>query len=857
MTPPDASAHRVALPGSGGQWAVWRRLCVRGAGFPVAGVLRLASPLAAAAADRLNAAEAEAERRRLAAVEAVGAAMEGVLESAGRDAFKGLLKAIQKLNKGKVPPGDGLPAAAAAAVAAYGAASGEAGRLQEEYLAVAAAEERRLAGELRAVAREPRFREAVLWQNRHVLKAGIDSFLRQEASGRRSSKERQNELAVTSYLQRFCTKNDTIGFFGPVGWGTLGEEDEPLAVTHGPGFLAARRVFFEGWSVDALAELLARDPELRPGLPPRRGIFVRSDGEVMGRGARPLPAPARALLALCDGGTPAREVARRLVAAGTFPDAEAVYGALDQLCAAGLVRWGFELPLVLEPERVLREQIEALEPGEARDRALATLGEMEAARRAVAHAAGDERALDAALHELEDRFTRLSGLGATRGHGETYAGRTLVYEDCRRGSEVALGREVLDALGPPLALVLASARWLTHAAAELHRAYFDEVYQRLRQETGGARVDLATFCRRALPAMVGPQNLVVRQLLPEFRRRWTEALALPDDGRRRVSYTAEELRPRLLRAFDAPGPGWTIARHHSPDVLLAARGPEAVRRGDFQFVLGELHLGTNTLSTNLFVGQHPSPADLFAAMERDLPEPCVFPTLPKVWQQQQSDALLGVPLQGLTGRLYFGLATGKDLFIEVTPAPPGLPSSQVLSVAELAVEPGARGLQVVSRTGRCFDLLDFLQTAITSQIVGAFRLFPARSHLPRVTVDRLVLSRESWALRAGDLEFAQAATEAARFAGARRWAARLDLPRFLFVKTPYETKPFYLDLESPPSVEISAREVRRASDKSEGKGAVRLSEMLPAPDEAWLPDAQGDLYASELRMVAVDLAGRG
>jgi len=29
--------------------------------------------------------------------------------------------------------------------------------------------------------------------------------------------------------------------------------------------------------------------------------------------------------------------------------------------------------------------------------------------------------------------------------------------------------------------------------------------------------------------------------------------------------------------------------------------------------------------------------------------------------------------------------------------------------------------------------------------------------------------------------------------------------------------------------------------------------MLPAPDQTWLPDAEGNRYTSELRMVAVDL----
>jgi hypothetical protein len=33
---------------------------------------------------------------------------------------------------------------------------------------------------------------------------------------------------------------------------------------------------------------------------------------------------------------------------------------------------------------------------------------------------------------------------------------------------------------------------------------------------------------------------------------------------------------------------------------------------------------------------------------------------------------------------------------------------------------------------------------------------------------------------------------------------------------------------------------------------VTVAEMLPAPDQAWLTDAQGQRYTTELRVVAVD-----
>jgi hypothetical protein len=38
---------------------------------------------------------------------------------------------------------------------------------------------------------------------------------------------------------------------------------------------------------------------------------------------------------------------------------------------------------------------------------------------------------------------------------------------------------------------------------------------------------------------------------------------------------------------------------------------------------------------------------------------------------------------------------------------------------------------------------------------------------------------------------------------------------------------------------------------------VTITEMLPAPEQAWLTDAQGMRYTAELRMVAADQKATG
>jgi hypothetical protein len=77
------------------------------------------------------------------------------------------------------------------------------------------------------------------------------------------------------------------------------------------------------------------------------------------------------------------------------------------------------------------------------------------------------------------------------------------------------------------------------------------------------------------------------------------------------------------------------------------------------------------------------------------------------------------------------------------------------------------------------------------------------------------------------------------------------MPRRVFVKTPEERKPFLLDLDSAVLARIAGRHIRHAADEDPAQ-RVRFSEMLPGPDECWLPGASGERHACELRLVAVE-----
>jgi hypothetical protein len=131
----------------------------------------------------------------------------------------------------------------------------------------------------------------------------------------------------------------------------------------------------------------------------------------------------------------------------------------------------------------------------------------------------------------------------------------------------------------------------------------------------------------------------------------------------------------------------------------------------------------------------------------------------------------------------------------------------------------------------------------------AFKLVPAGAHTPRVTVDRLVVQRETWRCTVGETGLTSAAGEAQRYLAVRAWRDRLGLPERLFAKLGSESKPAYVDLTGPASVASFHAMLRAAGG---GDVPLALSEMLPTPQEAWVPDAQGRLYLSELRMTVRD-----
>lgn len=578
---------------------------------------------------------------------------------------------------------------------------------------------------LRGVARDPLFREAVTWQN----PAAFDNAVVKVAVGasKQPGQARRREEVVASYWQRYCAKNDTIGFFGPLAWGQI-TEDGPRLTSRSGALERERALHFEAWSIQALAETL--DAELK---------------------------------------------------VATGPHAE----------------------------QDLRIALEGHADSATRTRGLDALARLEAAHGRLAAAAPDS--LRDALTELDATFVELTGRQPVRNHGRAYGARTLAYIDCMRDLDVTLGTALVEDIAPGLQVLFEAGRWY---CGEVH-AFGREVIEQSLPRRG--RGPFAPVLGRVVKTLM-QQPPEINEVVAELHHRLASLLSHPDPA---------TIGPRAMRAFAGHQRAWPTSVFQSVDLQLAARDQEGVAAGDYLAVVGDFHPGANPLVQGLFAHRNPDPPTM-----RSMIAAAAGPNLPFLLPPYAPG--LGVDGRGVP-------ATAEDdIHIAVMPDTLAPAPRRTWLPDELLVD----GETLCDRHGTLrIALVDALGFAIFIAGIRAFELLPDAEHAPRVTIGCTVLRRESWSICARDLPTnPQDITAFARDQG---------MPRRLFTKSPLERKPIYLDTESPTLTRVLCRHIRRAAAEAPA-ARFRFTEMLPAPDQCWLTDPQGNRYVSELRIVAVD-----
>lgn len=791
------------------RWSLWRVYAVRGAGFPVTWLERFCNPdLSARRADVVATRHrCDEARTRLHACVRQRLACHG--DEPGRPWHRAL-QAIQK--RRPVVEVHATDAAARALATAYADAVEAAAAALETYRRAYATADAAWTEVARDIARDLDFRAAVAWQNETAL-AHLTRYFARAPAGQVDGEARQSRRLVARYLQRYCAKNEQIGFFGPCGWGLL---DTRAALVAGATVASELRPYFEYWAVAALADRAAAlDPDaLAPRLSP--DVRIDAQGLVLPDAVLPLDAAQRAFLAALDG--------RLSVAALIARDpsnAAAVRALIAQLAATGVIDWRLPIPVAPDASHMLDACLAAL-PGH---RAFhARWRELDAARAALATLPRAE--LPSRIAAFNLRFAELAGTSSQRLGGAAYAGRTPLYVDAVRDLELSLPDAVFTALAPALLSLLDSAQWYAQQLVTQYLAYVTAVWRSL---AAGDEVPLATLWR-ALQADTDTALAIGDDVVEQLQERWRALLDI-DPAQRRQHFDADAIADRARDAFALTAPLWAGARFHAPDLLLAARDLSALERGEWLAVLGEIHPCTNLMMQTVTSKLSPVRDAMLRATARVQCEPELVPAIAR---------------DARGHRTAYSLDLAHDFTIEHGPNLAARPDGQVLRIADLVVRDSAAGPIVASlASGRHWPLVQFVGPQLRSIGISRFKPFATTSHLPRLTLGRLVIQRESWRVARETLEFIHARERATRWLGLRQWADDIGLPRHCFYRVPGELKPWYLDLESPVYCDLFADTVRSAAE-----GTVTLGEMLPAPDECWLRDGRDQRYTAELRMAA-------
>jgi hypothetical protein len=302
-----------------------------------------------------------------------------------------------------------------------------------------------------------------------------------------------------------------------------------------------------------------------------------------------------------------------------------------------------------------------------------------------------------------------------------------------------------------------------------------------------------------------------------------------------IGVDEEEIRALV---GDFPEPRW------SAGVLfhVAAGSAEALAGGGYRLVLSALFQGTG-LALARFAHLHGD------AVVRELREG---------WACLQRK---GAILAELTYNHSYRTANAglrPSIFeheIEL-PGERGTPGAHVLPLAALSLRWDSReqrfvltwpqtGLEVLPVINSGVNPVGFISFLIEvgQQGVQPLGLFPGFSaegvtHWPRFVSSRLVLFRERWIFTPGSFP-APGADEAESVLRAGLWRHQHGLPRHVFVHTPSEPKPRYVDLDSTAMVALLCRSL--AGDRP---AELHVTEMLPGPDELWIGEDE-KRYASE------------
>jgi hypothetical protein len=631
---------------------------------------------------------------------------------------------------------------------------------------------------------------------------------------KRNKEARARERSLLLYLQRVCAKNDSLSEFGPCGWGKIDPAKNQLSgLKLAPrSGVAKRESFLERWTAHGIAEALNSDPQVLAELPPR----VHPNGRIEGSeflftqsGERlPLDPATIELLSRCDGSTPAHSLGVDL-------------DLLARLAERQLVRWEIEVP-ALEPYAfdVIVADVKRWRDGPLRTRWLKLLEPIAGLPgRFVTEIAAHSR-----IEIMAEARSRLHELGATRTASDRslYSANNPIGEECFRDCGFEIAPELMNEVAAD------AAPWI-----DLWRDNYAFVASRV-----------AAGLRGVLEKMSIKQNAAVP--LPAFLRACEAAnLSLTGPGLVALAHVAfqevkEAFRERMKPHVDEQEYELTAADSHfirdnfeydrfdeytypSADLQLAAKSVEAVNRGEYQWILAELHPPVALLHHGFYwcCPDKGRLAETLAATTFGCPN--------------FHFGIFVADFTATTSVHLFDAPVGACRFVAAQRGNPAWPT----------VHPAEAEVYVDETSGdvcaRRIDTREYLGSFARAWIIPlGFHPFQfgMAPQMPRLRCGKVIVQRRAWVVTNDEFGAGHySGVSPDLVVAVERLRTKRDLPRFVYIRPTEQalrrsgaeardkdTKPVFVDLESYLFMEIFHRWLNKS-------GELEVTEMLPTPDD--------------------------
>lgn len=701
--------------------------------------------------------------------------------------------------------------------------------LGEDIFALELARVRRV---MKAKVEEPRFQEAVFLSSPSSFQQ-LHKYLKDwqgEQPPAWNSPARGVERMIFAYLQRFCSKNDTTSFFGPVNYGRF-DADQPCSIRrsfHDGNDLGRRRVFIAHWFVQLVAQKLAGKKKVLLCLKPRANPLVRplGDGKFhfhgLDRSFRLPDAQSRLLLAI-DGEKTVSQIAKELQM-----EEEGIIDLLKEMQKKRLIQVSFPLsPVRVDALAELADHLGELPP-EVRQAGEELIQRLEGYRSLLEQTPYPQRV--EVWAEVEKELAALVEKETYRKGGALYADRAALYEDCAGTlSELKIGGSLYRSLTGPflttLKLLTAGAvlKWLDYQEAG------KKLYNQLAKKGSTVRyIDMIPHFDPGDSEMMYTRQFHSRlaDLLRRLRReRPGHELQISDEEVSELLKPFEEQIEQALAHLQMTLP--------SPDIMIASASAEAVEQGKYRLILGELHDDCSAIFDGFMAYFAENPRELRARLDRRIQKMPQWGHMATIITERRNKHVTP-ELPGHT--ILLSAVSGKEAAFSI-------PIHQV-EVCEidgrltlwandtpLIIYPGDLG----SAAHGCFSLPSVvpIQFPIEEPVAEGKRS-------PRVVIDGVVVQREQWRIPAEGMQADSPALKGfPLFVHMARKQMQFDLPNQFFVKWKPGEKPIGADLSNPWSLEWLVR----VADRTE---QMVVSEMYPGPEDLWWHDDIG-LHTFELR----------